>query len=97
MRGLVSAIFEAYRFIMEYNLQHRSCPGWPRVLRAEQAANYVGMSRSMFDAEVKAGKLPKPFPTAGSLQAWDKNDLDDWVDARRDAAFATNVNEWDGP
>lgn len=34
-------------------------PNWPLYLSREEAAAYVGVSPSLFDIEVKAGKWPK--------------------------------------
>lgn len=70
-------------------------PGWPRALRAELAAAYLGMSRSVFDAAVRDGKIPKPIPTVGVLQVWDRADLDAWLDERRLLVHAEGRNEWD--
>ena len=40
-------------------------PYWPRILRREQAAAYVGVSAGTFDIEVKEGRAPPPvFVTA---------------------------------
>lgn len=65
----------------------------PLLLRREEAARYVGMSPSAFDAEVKAGRVPAPVPTTGSLKAWHRLDLDGWAEDRRTAAEA--ANPWD--
>lgn len=96
-RPLPGHISEAYRINVERNLQHHSLSVWPRALRAELAASYLGMSRSRFDAAVRDGNLPKPFPTVGTLMVWDKNDLDDWLDDQRARTHAPEINEWDDP
>ncbi|WP_431282744.1 helix-turn-helix transcriptional regulator [Humitalea sp. 24SJ18S-53] len=73
-------------------------PGWPLMLRRELAAQYVGMSPSTFDAEAKAGRLPKPIATTGSLKAWHRGDLEAWAEDMRAAASGeTEANEWDAP
>ncbi len=79
----------------ERTLAPSDLPDWPRGLRAQLAAAYLGMSRSMFDAEVKAGNLPKPIRTVGSIDVWDRRDLDAWLDARHPAGQTSSINEWD--
>ncbi len=64
-------------------------------MRAEFAAFYVGMSRSIFDAKVSAGELPKPIPTVGNLKVWYREDLDAWLDEQRAKATSSDGNEWD--
>ena len=54
-----------------------------RLLSREQAAEYVGLSPSQFDAEVRAGTFPRPFPLARTRRVlWDKAALDRALDAR---------------
>ena len=50
-----------------------ACP--PRALRADDAANYLGMSRSKFLDLVADGILPKPRRAHG-LVLWDRKELD---------------------
>ena len=69
-------------------------PHWPRVLRREQAAAYVGMSPSLFVREVEAGALPRPIHLAGTVKGWVRDDLDAWIDDRR-AAQSERPNTWD--
>jgi prophage regulatory protein len=69
-------------------------PGWPRVLRRELAAQYLGMSPSLFTREVEAGALPAPISLVGSVKAWVKDDLDAWLEDRR-AAQNGGSNSWD--
>lgn len=69
-------------------------PGWPLMLRREQAAAYVGMSPSAFDAEVKAKRIPAPIPTTDTLKAWHRGDLEAWAEERRAAADHA-PNPWD--
>jgi excisionase family DNA binding protein len=47
----------------------------PRALRADDAANYLGMSRSKFLDLVADGILPKPRRGHG-LVLWDRRELD---------------------
>lgn len=71
-------------------------PGWPLLLRRELAAQYLGMSRTTFDAERKAGRIPKAVPITAGLEAWHRGDLDAWAEDRRMAAeAAATSNPWD--
>ena len=71
-------------------------PGWPLMLRRELAAQYLGMSPSTFDAERKAGRVPKPVKITTGLEAWHRGDLEAWAEDRRAAvANAPHPNPWD--
>jgi predicted DNA-binding transcriptional regulator AlpA len=48
----------------------------PRAMRAEQAADYLSMSRSMWLKLVDEGKMPKPIKI-GAMTTWDRHDIDD--------------------
>lgn len=61
----------------------------PRLMRAEEAARYVAMSPSSFREQVRLRKLPQPVPMPSRNAVWDRHDLDEWVENRREA------NEWD--
>ena len=52
-------------------------PGWPRVLRREFAAQYLGMSPSIFSREVEAGAFPPARALGRLLQSRD------WISADR--------------
>jgi len=65
----------------------------PKGFRREQAAAYIGVKPTLFDAMVKDGRMPKP-KRINSLPVWDR--------ARLDAAFEalpdednTDDNPWD--
>jgi len=58
-------------------------PGWPLILRREYAAQYVGLSGSTFDGEVKAGRIPRPVQITDTIKGWHRGDLDAWADDRR--------------
>ena len=51
----------------------------PRLMRADRAAAYLGMSQSSFLQLVKQGVLPKPIKLKG-MTAWDRYKLDAAVD-----------------
>ncbi len=69
-------------------------PYWPRVMRREKAAAYLDLSVSLFDREVADGRIPGPMPITASVKGWVRDDLDTWIDSRRDAHCAP-PNEWD--
>jgi predicted DNA-binding transcriptional regulator AlpA len=64
-----------------------------RGLRREEAAIYLGISASMFDLEVRAGRLPKPI-RFGSLPVWDMHQLDSAFDGPGGATNGS-PNPWD--
>jgi excisionase family DNA binding protein len=47
----------------------------PRAMRVDQAATYLGMSRSMFLKLVEEGVMPRAIKI-GSMSTWDRIDLD---------------------
>ncbi len=57
-------------------------PGWPLILRREDAAAYLSLSPSTLDAEVKAGRIPGPVRITESLKGWHRRMLDAWADDR---------------
>ncbi len=63
-------------------MSERPLPGWPRGLREEFAAEYVGLSVSTWRAECKAGRAPKPVHITVGRQVWLRDDLDRWLDAK---------------
>lgn len=69
-------------------------PDWPRMLRRENAAAYIDVSPGTFDRLVQNGDIPAPltFPRS-TVKAWDRHDLDGFVQSLRDGA--TSNNEWD--
>ena len=60
----------------------RAAPNWPpRNMRAALAAHHSGYpSESAFLAAVATGEMPAPFLLGGG-DVWDRNDLDDAIDA----------------
>jgi predicted DNA-binding transcriptional regulator AlpA len=63
----------------------------PRGLSRTEAAAYVGVSPSLFDAMVKDGRMPEP-KRINSRVVWDRRRLDDAFEALPDIA---EVNPWD--
>jgi len=58
---------------------------WPRGLRRQEAAKYVGLSASKFDELVDDGRMPRPVRIDGCVR-WDRQALDDAFDALSDQA-----------
>lgn len=56
-------------------------PNWPRWLRLELAAAYVGVSRTLFLREVDTGVWPAA-DHRGGVVAWDRKLLDEASDKR---------------
>lgn len=69
-------------------------PNWPRLLRADLASAYVGMSKSAFLDAVKKGRWPEPI-RQGKITAWDRETLDKWVDDLREDKPAATEEEWE--
>jgi predicted DNA-binding transcriptional regulator AlpA len=72
-------------------------PGWPRALRADLAAAYVGLGETTF-REVVATEVP-PVRLTEKRVAWLREDLDRWLDRRagRGATPGGEPNPWDDP
>ena len=69
-------------------------PFLPRLLRREQAALYCGLGATTFDAEVAAGRAPRPVQLTPGVRGWDRHDLDEWIEELK-AAHAPAINPWD--
>jgi predicted DNA-binding transcriptional regulator AlpA len=63
----------------------------PRGLSRVEAAVYVGVSPSLFDAMVKDGRMPQP-KRINSRTVWDRRRLDDAFEALPDGTYS---NPWD--
>ncbi len=55
-------------------------PGWPRGLREELAAAYIGLSVTAFRTEVASKRAPQPFWLTRGRKAWLKDALDEYLD-----------------
>lgn len=53
---------------------------WPRAMRDDVAAAYVGLSTSLFRSKVKTRDAPAPIRIGTSRIVWLKEDLDQWLD-----------------
>ena len=86
-------------------------PAWPRGMRLEVAAAYLGLSPSSLSAAAKAGTAPKPIRITPGRIIWLKDDLDAWLNkqagrpphgqetdgsAELDAYFARQAGEKNG-
>ena len=63
----------------------------PRLMRKPAAARYVGVKETKFEEWVERGEMPQPIRKDGVV-FWDRQALDDAVDALVDGSPATN---WD--
>lgn len=55
-------------------------PDWPRILRAELAAAYCGVSEGTFRTMVKDGTYPNPVIKRPGVVAWDREQIDKSID-----------------
>jgi prophage regulatory protein len=66
---------------------------WPRLLRREDAAAYLGVCPNTFDRLVKEGEIPGPKHfTKAEISVWDIRDLDACADNMR---YGTAENQPD--
>lgn len=57
----------------------RASPVLPRLMRAAEAAAYLGMGLTKFRELVAAGRIAQPTEADG-LVRWERADLDDYAD-----------------
>ncbi len=76
-------------------MSEATLPGWPRYLSREQAALYVGVSATTFDAEVRSGEWPQPRRRGAKATraTWDRLALD----AAADRASGLSLPAAPGP
>jgi hypothetical protein len=65
----------------------------PRGLSRVEAAQYIGVSPSLFDVMVKDGRMPAPKPI-NARKVWDRLKLDQAFEALPDSEGAVD-NPWD--
>jgi len=66
----------------------------PRGLSRKEAANYIGVSPSLFDEMVRDGRMPRPI-RINSRTVWDIRELDDAFDGLKDNnETAPNDSDW---
>jgi len=61
----------------------------PRLLRVPQAAQYLGATNWCVEELVRNDKLP--FIVVGKYRVIDVQDLDEWIDAEKQAQFAQRL------
>jgi hypothetical protein len=66
---------------------------WPRGLRREAAATYVGVGITKFDEMVTSGLMPKPQLVAGCV-VWDRVKLDAAFDNLPDQESKMDRGRW---
>jgi len=67
-------------------------PDWPRMLRAELAAAYCGVSEGTFRNMVSEGIYPSPALKRPGIVAWDRIAIDKCID--RMASGTKGVEGW---
>lgn len=65
-----------------------------RGLNREQAADYIGVSASLFDEMVKDGRMPKP-KRINARMVWDRRGLDEAFDRLPSIDGSVEANPWD--
>jgi predicted DNA-binding transcriptional regulator AlpA len=61
------------------------------MLSREDAAHYVGVGTTLFDAMVQAGLMPQPRQLGSKRIAWDIRDLDRAVDELPQANHSSQI------
>jgi len=74
-------------------LRPNELPDWPRLLRPDLAAAYVGVTQATLDTLVREGIYPAPLRENGHrFVYWDRIALDRIIDAKSGIA---NKGGWD--
>lgn len=73
--------------------RHRRAEAWPRWLRRELAADYMGVSPSQFD-KWRGKEIPEGIEFGGILY-WDRYGLDECVEAVFYPVENANLAVWD--
>lgn len=60
----------------------RRLPDWPRGMREELAAEYVGLSQTALRDMRRAGTFPAPVPLTRGRIVYLREDLDAWLDGK---------------
>ena len=69
---------------------------WPRGMREELAAEYVGLSPSSVRAALARRDFPAPVQLTPGRIVWLRDDLDSWLDRKAGRAPAADMSgaEW---
>ena len=62
-----------------------------KVLRENEVASRVGLSRSTRWRMVRDGLFPAPIELSERARGWLESDIDAWIASRKPAAFAGSV------
>jgi predicted DNA-binding transcriptional regulator AlpA len=60
-----------------------TAPYWPRGMNIEMASQYVGLSASLFAAEVQRGHIPQPTWLTKGRKIWLIEDIDEYLDRKK--------------
>jgi prophage regulatory protein len=69
-------------------------PYWPRGLREELAAHYVGLSVSSIRSLRQRGEFPAPIPLSKGRLVFLREDLDAWLDRKAGRGSAGDDMDW---
>ena len=58
------------------------------VIRTEQLAQLLSVSKGTIWRMTAAGQLPKPFKLSPAQTVWDAQEIEDWLEAKKAARFA---------
>jgi predicted DNA-binding transcriptional regulator AlpA len=64
---------------MKLSPANDNCPFWPRGLCRDQAAAYVGVGTTLFDAMIRDGRMPPP-KRINARTVWDRLALDSYFE-----------------
>lgn len=54
----------------------------PRLLRMKQLVEYTSMSRAYLYQKIAEGELHKGYQMSLGVRAWEKSEIDSWLDER---------------
>ena len=77
--------------------RNQKLPGWPRGVRVEWAAAYVGLTPSSVREAMARRDFPEPIRVWGKRIVWLREDLDAYLDRKAGRAPATEKepgSEW---
>lgn len=57
-----------------------------QMLRMKQLTQYTGLSKSHIHHLVREGQFPKPVKLSTRCTAWNRPEVDEWLQSKRDAA-----------
>ncbi|RME58363.1 AlpA family phage regulatory protein [Candidatus Parcubacteria bacterium] len=69
--------------IIKANQAEAPDPG--RYMRISQLTQYISLGRTTIYRLAREGKFPKPIKLTENTTVWDVNEVDAWVEARRNA------------